>query len=90
MEILGREYQERSREAIIGKLTKYSQQSKNEFERKKRKREEEEQQINETGQSNNCGNLRLKKKIQGESGNSKGRKSLKVPKKTTEHRKQRK
>src|ERR1044072_4686691 len=55
--ILGREYQEIPREAIIGRLTKYSQQRKNEFERKKRKREEEEQQLNETEQSNNCGDL---------------------------------
>src|ERR1043165_1053382 len=51
--ILGREYREISREAIIGRLTKYSQQSKNEFERKKRKREEEEQRANETEQLSN-------------------------------------
>ena len=87
--ILGREYREILREAIIGKLTKYSQQSKNEFERKKRKREEE-QQIDETRQSNNCGNLRSKKKRQGESRNSKGRRSTKVPGEATEHRKHRK
>ena len=89
--ILGREYREIPREAIIGRLTKYSQLRKNEFKREKRKREErEQQQIDETGQSSNCGDLRPKKKIQGESRNSKGRRSKKVSKKAVEHRKQRK
>src|ERR1043165_6701533 len=32
--ILGREYQEQPREAIIGRLTKYAQESKNKFEKK--------------------------------------------------------
>src|ERR1043165_106549 len=36
--ILGREYNERSREAIIGRLTKYAQESKNRFEKKKKKK----------------------------------------------------
>ena len=32
--ILGREYQEQPREAIIGRLTKYAQESKNKFQQK--------------------------------------------------------
>src|ERR1044072_5592538 len=65
--ILGREYQAVPREAIVGKLTRYAQESKNKFEKLKKEREEAEQRTNETRQSNNCGNIRPKKKIQGES-----------------------
>src|ERR1044071_614505 len=73
--ILGREYQEIPREAIIGRLTRYSQQRKNEFEREKKRKREEEEQINETGQSNNCRNIRPKKKVQREPRNSESKRS---------------
>ena len=85
--ILQREYQAVPREAIIGRLTRYAQASKNEFEARKRKREEEEL-VNETGQSDNCGDIRPKKKIQRESGNSKSRRSSKILKETPKYRKQ--
>src|ERR1044071_4391570 len=68
--ILQREYQAIPREAIVGRLTKYAQESKNKFEKLKKKREKEEQQVNETRQSDNCGDLRSKKKIQRKSGDS--------------------
>ena len=90
MGILQREYQSIPREAIVGRLTKYAQESKNKFEREKRKREEEEQRVNETGQSDNCRNLRPEKKIQRESGNNKSRRSSKIPEETPKYRKQRK
>src|ERR1044071_9018897 len=83
--ILQREYQAVPREAIIGRLTKYAQESKNRFEREKRKREEEEQQANEAGQSDNCRNLRPKKKIQRESGSNKSRRSSKISKETPKY-----
>ena len=87
VEILGREYQAIPREAIIGKLTKYAQASKNKYEARKRKREEEER-VNETGQSNNCGDIRPKEKIQRKSRDSKSRRTTKIPKETTKYRKQ--
>src|ERR1043165_656484 len=49
--ILGREYQEIPREAIIGRLTKYAQESKNKFEKEKRERKEKEQKVNEKRRS---------------------------------------
>src|ERR1044071_3101517 len=85
--ILQREYQAVSREAIIGRLTRYAQESKNKFEREKRKREKEEQQVNETRQSDNCGDLRSKKKIQRKSGDSESRRSIKVPREDSKYRK---
>src|ERR1044071_4297947 len=73
--ILGREYQAKPREAIIGRLTKYAQESKNKFEKEKKEREEKERKVNEErGSTQNTNSERNHKEIQ--------RKSLKHKRRT--------
>src|ERR1044072_1424173 len=70
---MGREYQAIPREAIVGRLTKYAQESKNRFEKEKeeRKRKADEQ----GGTTENKRSKRNHTKISGKSGTSKKRPS---------------
>jgi hypothetical protein len=90
--ILQREYQAIPREAIIGRLTKYAQESKNKFEKLKREREEEERKkVDEKRRSTQITNSkRDHKKIQGEPLKRKRRTDPETEKEDTEHRESRK
>ena len=83
--ILGREYQERPREAIIGRLTKYVQESKNKFEELKKERK-----LNERGATTDTGNKRSNKTTHHERERNQPSEQSKVQKTTSRNRHQRK
>src|ERR1044072_7457977 len=85
--ILGREYQVILREAIIGRLTKYAQESKNKFEKEKKEREEKERKVNEErGSIHNTNNERNHKEIQRKSLKRKRRTDTKTEEKNSRNR----
>ena len=89
--ILQREHQAVPREAIIERLTKYAQESKNKFEKLKKEREEERKKVDEKRRSTQItDSKRDHKKIQGEPLKRKRRTDPETEKEDTEHRESRK